>query len=85
MDLRSISLILLGTTIVYAGVLSLADDFMIGVGMVILGGFLTSVLAWRAFRRLKPPEDPKRFSTRGKRKTRLTIVEDNKDRRPTYH
>lgn len=83
--MKSISLILLGATIVYAGVLSLADDFMIGVGMVILGGILAAVPAWKAFRSWKQPEDPKRFSTRGKRKTRLTIVEDNKDKRPTYH
>jgi len=83
--MKSISLILLGATIVYAGVLSLADDFMIGVGMAVLGGIPAAVPAWRAFHRGKPPEDPTRFSTGGKRKTRLTIVEDNKDRRPTYH
>ena len=82
MDMKSICTILAGATILYAGILSLADDVYVGAGMVTVGGMVVAMPTWRAMR--KPTAAPGKSPAKGKRKTHLKVVNDRNDH-PTYH
>lgn len=82
MDMKSIGTILAGATILYAGILTLADDLYVGVGMVMAGGVIAALPIWRAM--WKPAASPGKFPTKGKRKTHLKVVDEH-DKHPTYH
>ena len=49
MNIGSVSIVFLGVIILYAGVLSLATDLYVGVGMMIAGGVLVVIPLWRFF------------------------------------
>ena len=89
MDIRSISIVLLGVIVLYAGVLSLATDLYVGVGMMIAGGVLVVIPHWRVFvpsRKLSRGSSGHAVTTgKRKRKRHLKVVEREEEERPTYH
>ncbi len=82
MDMKAIGTVLAGATILYAGFLSLGNDFYVGTGMLMGGVLVAATPIWKAMR--KPSATIGKSSAKGKRKTRLKIVNDPNDR-PTYH
>ena len=85
MDLKSISIILVGVTVIYAGILSLADDFYVGIGMVIIGGIFSAIPIWKAVSRQKVQSGPKKPPAGRKRKVHLKVVDRENEERPTIH
>ncbi len=89
MNKKQISMVFTGIILLYAGVLSLADDLYVGVGMMIGGSVLTVILLWAAFFRSRNPSGrPTRYAAKtGKRKKkrRLEVVKREEEERPTYH
>jgi hypothetical protein len=83
MDLKFICTILAGITVLYAGILSLADDSTVGAGMVVLGGMVAAAPIWRTLRKPKAGST-RRTAAKSKRKTHLKVVDD-RDKPPTYH
>lgn len=79
----------MGVTFLYAGVLSLADDLYVGIGMMIGGIILTVIPLWKAFshfRNLSSGSTRYAAKTRKvKRKGHLRVVNGKKEDRPTYH
>lgn len=79
----------MGVTFLYAGVLSLADDLYVGIGMMI-GGIILTVIPLRKalshFRNLSSSSTGYAAKTRKvKRKGHLRVVNGDKEDRPTYH
>ena len=89
MNIKSISIIFTGVIILYAGVLSLADDLYVGVGMMISGSVLAIIPLWNAFvhwRNLSGGTTKYAVNTGKRKKTRhLKIVKREEEERPTYH
>jgi hypothetical protein len=89
MDPRSVSIIFLGVTLLYAGVLSLADDLYVGAGMMIAGGVLVVMPLWREFIHSRNSSGgstgPSVKTGRRKKKRHLKVVEREEEERPTYH
>jgi hypothetical protein len=89
MNIRSISTIIVGVIILYAGVLSLADDLYVGVGMMIGGSVLAVIPLWNAFVhwRHRCGGATENIVNTGKRekKRRLKVVKREEEERPTYH
>jgi hypothetical protein len=88
MEIKSIVVVLAGITILYAGVLTLADDLETGVGMIVLGGMLAAMLLWKPFRRWYSRADTRGGSPKsgeGKKRVHLKAVDGNHEDRPTYH
>jgi hypothetical protein len=82
MDLKFICTILAGVTVLYAGILSLADYPYVGACMVLVGGMVAAAPIWRTVR--KPKANPRRLAAKRKRKSHLRVVDDL-DKPPTYH
>jgi hypothetical protein len=88
MTMKSLSTTLLGATVFYAGILTLSDDFNVGLGMAIIGGILAVAPIWKAFLHSKQQAGPETFTAKtrkNKRKVHLKVVDDKKEDRPTYH
>jgi hypothetical protein len=85
MDLKSISIIFLGVTVSYAGILSLAEDLYVGIGMVILGAVFSAVPIWKATSRRKVQPGPKKPPAKGKRRVHLKVLDGENEERPTIH
>jgi hypothetical protein len=89
MSKKQISIILVGATLIYAGVLSLADDLYVGVGMMIAGIILTVMPLWKTvvhFQNSSSGSTAYVAKTRkDKRKVHLRVVDGGKEDRPTYH
>ena len=88
MTMKSLSTMLLGATVFYAGILTLSEDLSVGLGMAIIGGILAVAPIWKAFIHSKQQGSPKSFTTKAKKKKRkvhLKVVDDSKEDRPTYH
>jgi hypothetical protein len=89
MNIRSISTIIVGVIILYAGVLSLADDLYVGVGMMIGGCVLALIPIWKTFLRSRNLSGgaTKYAVKTGKRKKKrhLEVVKRQEEERPTYH
>ena len=85
MDVKSICLIFVGVTVIYAGILSLADDLSVGVGMVIIGGIFSALPIWNALGRGKASAGPKKPPARGKRKVHLKVLKGEDEEHPTIH
>jgi hypothetical protein len=89
MNIKSISIIFVGVILIYAGVLSLAEDLYVGVGMMIGGGVLALTPIWRIFlrsRNLSGGATRYAVNTGKQKKTRhLKIVKREEEERPTYH
>jgi hypothetical protein len=87
MNRKQISIILMGVTVFYAGVLSLADDLYVGVGMMIGGSILTLIPLWKVFGHswsLSSRSTGHSVKTRKKKKTHLKVVKpDEESVRPT--
>jgi hypothetical protein len=87
MVIRSISIFFLGVTLIYAGVLSLADELYVGIGMMIGGGILIVLPLWKALGHSRSPSSSSngRSVKARKKKTHLKIVKPDEEDRPTYH
>jgi hypothetical protein len=89
MNIRSISTIIVGVIILYAGVLSLADDLYVGVSMMIGGSVLAVIPLWNMFvhwRNLTGGATRYAVKTgKRKKKSHLKVVKREEDERPTYH
>jgi hypothetical protein len=88
MEKKLIFSVLGGATLVYGGILTLADDLEAGVTMVVVGGLLAAIPLWRVFRHFWNPsgariESPK--TGKRKKKDHLKIVVRDEEERPTYH
>jgi len=82
-------MVLVGAVLLYAGVLSLADDLYVGVGMMISGSVLIVLPLWKAF--VHSPNSSsgsvRHVVTTGKQKKKrhLKVVKRQEEERPTYH
>jgi len=91
MNKKQICITLMGVTFLYAGLLSLADDLYVGIGMMIGGIILTVKPLWKTFlhsRKLSSGSPRSAARTRKvKRKVHLSVVngEGEEEDRPTYH
>jgi hypothetical protein len=87
MVIRSISIFFLGVTLLYAGVLSLADDLYVGIGMMFGGSILVVLPLWRvlAYSRSLSSGPTGRSVKTKEEKTHLKIVKPDDEDRPTYH
>jgi membrane protein implicated in regulation of membrane protease activity len=89
MEVKLVLSILLGVTVFYAGILTLADDTEAGIAMMAAGTLVTAMPLWKAFRRFKKPPGTGTDSLQsGKRKraVHLRVVRpEEEDERPTYH
>jgi hypothetical protein len=87
MDIKQIAMVFVGVTLLYAGVLSLAEDLYVGGGMIIGGGALTVIPLRKAFVRFRSQSGgggPLK-TRKGKRKEHLRVVKREEEDRPTYH
>jgi hypothetical protein len=85
MDLKSISIVLVGVTVIYAGILSLADDLYAGIVMVIIGGISSAIPIWKAVSRQKVQSGPEKPPAKRKRKAHLKVLDGENEERPTIH
>jgi hypothetical protein len=85
MDLKSISIILVGVTVIYAGILSLADDLYAGIVMVIIGGISSAIPIWKVLSRQKVQSGPKKPPAGRKTKVHLKVLDGENEERPTIH
>lgn len=89
MVLKLIFLFVVGATLAYAGVLTLAGNFPVGIGMLIAGAWIAALPIWRVYRRYgQPPAWPSGPSGRrgrNKKKVHLKIVNDDNEEHRTYH
>jgi hypothetical protein len=89
MNMKQLAMVFAGITLLYAGVLSLADDLAVGVAMTIGGSVLAVIPIWKAFahsRNLSGGSTGHAVKT-GKKKTKrhLKVVKREEEERPTYH
>jgi len=89
MNMKQICITLMGVTFLYAGVLSLADDLYVGIGMMMVGIIVIVIPLGKAFvrfRNLSSGSTSYAAKTRKvKRKGHLRVVNGEKEDRPTYH
>lgn len=82
-------MVFVGILLLYAGVLSLATDLYVGIGMMIAGGVLVVIPLSRFFvasRKLSGGSSGHAVKTgKRKRKGHLKVVEREEEERPTYH
>jgi hypothetical protein len=89
MNKKQICITLMGVTFLYAGVLSLADDLYVGIGMMMSGIILTVLPLWKAFVHFRDlSSGSTRYAAKARkvrRKAHLRVVNGEKEDRPTYH
>jgi hypothetical protein len=89
MNVKQISMIAAGATLIYAGFLSLADDLPVSIGLMVAGGILIALPLWKVFAHpvnLTSSSAGQSVKT-GKRnkKRHLRLVKPDEEDRPTYH
>jgi len=82
MNSKSIGMILMGVTVVYAGILSFATSIYAGVGMAMVGGIIVLMPISKMLQ--KPRTSSGKPPSKRRGRPHLTIVKDQ-DERPTYH
>lgn len=82
-------MLFVGATLAYAGILTLADNLYVGVGMVISGSVLIAIPMWKAFCHYwNPSTGVAGFpitTKKGRRKGHLKVLNGKKEERRTYH
>ena len=89
MNKKQIAAIFIGVTLLYAGVLTLAEDLYAGIGMMVGGSTLVLLPLWKAFGHFRSlssgSAEHSRKTVRRKKKTHLKLVQSDEQERPTYH
>ena len=88
MEIELIFSILGGVTLLYGGILTLTDDLVAGVTMVVVGGLVAAIPLWRVFRHFWNPSGTRTDSPKTrkrKKKGHLKVVNREEEERPTYH
>ena len=82
-------MVFVGVTLLYAGVLSLADHLYVGVGMMIGGSALIVITLWKAFFRSRNLSGGgTRYAAKTgqrKKKRHLEVVKREEEQHPAYH
>jgi hypothetical protein len=89
MNKKQISMVIVGAILLYGGVLSLADEWYVGAGMMMGGSILAIIPLWKAFVHFRNSAATPTMSAAGTRKHRrkhhLTVVRRDEEDRTTYH
>ena len=89
MSKKQVFMVSVGVVLLYAGVLSLTDEWYVGVGMMVGGSMLIVLPLWKAFvpaRNLLGGSTGHSVKTaKRKKKRHLKVVKREDEERPTYH
>ena len=88
MDMKFISGIVVAATLLYAGILTLGENLLVGAGMMLIGSICSVVPIGRALGSFRRPFGQTGFPSTSKKATRkahLKVVDGKKEERPTYH